>query len=735
MKNKNYHKCKIDPLAVLKKCLLRSVWIVCLFAAALVSAQAGDLTWIRTARVFLIDAYEPPFAPELEYDPQALVQTMLDMHANTIRFPTMGKYATIQGVRFSTHTNLGQRDLLAETIAAAKPRGIRVVAYISTGHKLAWSMVSVDHPEYAQRARPGGDPSRSHMYVGEDHGTVCWNTPYRQAYLDLIQHVVRDYDIDGIYFDSWVPFYFWPGLQVCYCDGCREGFRKASGGKQLPFHEEYADYTPQEMAAIDEYHKWYREQLIDVLVQVRKIVKSYKDIPLIQNINNPSTLRREDPRIFHAMDAFLYERGHSLLERAEGVSFARAAGMGVWPYVGVYNNWPRIVANGLDYQQEIFATAAFGGAPIIAQPYGYVTDPVNRRWVSFPFSVLQKHEGDLTGFENVPYAAVVYANGDPPGHPNTNWFWPAGVRAASLGAFAACLYGHVQVSSVPEMILDQPEKLARYRVLYLADLPNLTPQQIKNIQTYVENGGGLLASYTASLYGPKQERLDRFGLEDLLRVRPLHPKGPLAETLDSYRCIMGGPNDLYLAPRAESGGASASSRLIPAWFIEPVEALEGGKVEMDIVTGDGRRPILPGVVTSTHGKGRVIYLASTLESLYSSTKQSILGGFLRKLVEDTAAAPPPCRVDAPPTLICNLTQNGNRRVLHLLNWTGDGENEANYLPPVENVVVHLTIPDGLKMRRVSTFLGEAPHATQLGQELQLVLPRVEAYQAVTVDFE
>jgi hypothetical protein len=389
----------------------------------------------------------------------------------------------------------------------------------------------------------------------------------------------------------------------------------------------------------------------------------------------------------------------------------------------------------LDYQQEIFATVAFGGAPIVAQSYGYVADPENRRWVSFPFSVIQEHEREFVGFENVPYAAVVYADDHPSGHVGMGWFWPADVRSATLGAFAACLYGHLQVSSIPEMVLDQPEKLARYRVLYLADVPHLTPQRVTNIQRFVENGGGLLASYTASLYGPAGEPLDRFGLEDLLRVRPVQVEGDLAGILNSYRCMIGGPNDLYLLPRGESRTTATQSRLIPLWHFEPIQALEGGAVEMNIVTGDGRKPILPGVVSARHGKGRVIYLASSLESLYSSTKQSLLGNLLRRLVEDAAAGPPPCRVDAPPSLICNLTQNGNRRVLHLLNWTGDAENEANYLPPVENVTVRMTIPDGMKVRRVSTFFEAPLRQRQFDRELEMLLPRVEAYQAVTVEFE
>ena len=438
----------------------------------------------------------------------------------------------------------------------------------------------------------------------------------------------------------------------------------------------------------------------------------------------------EDPRILKAMDAFLYERGHSLLERAEGVSLARAGGLGVWPYVGVYNNWPRVVPNGLDYEQEIFATAAFGGAPIIAQPYAYVTQPENRRWVTFPFSVLRDHEGEFEGAENVPYVAVVQATRNPPGHAQTGWFWSADVRSSTLGAFAACLYGHVQVTSLPQAVLDEPEKLARYRVLYLADVPQLTARRRENLERFVENGGGLLACSGTSLYGAAGERLDRFELESLLRVRPAHPQGALAETLTSYRCMTGGPNDLYLT-RHDAPDAP----LVPIGYLEPVELLEGGSAMMDIVTGDGRRPILPGVVTSTHGRGRVVYLASSLESLYNSTRQSVLGDCLRNLVQYAAAEPPPYQVAAPSSLIANLTRNGNRRVLHLLNWTTEPDNESGYLPAVEDVRVRLRIPEGRRATRLAAFPKTSFQQKQSGEELELRFPRIQAYEGISFELQ
>lgn len=707
-----------------------AAWLILINGAAL----AADFDWIQTARVFLIDAYEPPFATKLEFDAKALAETMAQMNANTVRIATMGKYALIPGVRFTPHPELGNRDILAETIAASKPRGIRVVPYVSTGHKLAWTMVTRDHPEYAQRTRPGGGPARSHMFVGEDHGTVCWNTPYRQAYLDLVERLVRDYDIDGMYFDRWISGYFWPGRAVCYCDGCRNGFRKATG-LDLPWHEGDAGYTPSELAAFDRYHAWYQDTLVDIVRQVRKLIKSYKNIPLIYNINNPDRMAREDPRVLEAMDAFLYERGNSILERAEGVSLARAAGMGVWPYVGEYNNWPRVIYNAFDFEQQIFTTTMFGGAPILALPWGYVQHAANRGFVEYPFGILKQHEREFAGFHNYPYAAVVYGNRTPPGHAQSGAWWRTDVRTSSLGAFAVCLYGHVQVSSVHESLLDDPGKLRPYRVLYLADFPYLSDSRIANLKQFVREGGGLVVSYGSSLFDASGKRQNRFALEELVRAAPIEPAGELAETLVNYRSMTGGPYDLYLAEHARP----SLEKLTPLWSFLPVRALDGGEVGMDIVTGDGLRPILPGVIVSSYGKGRVVYCASALESLFLQQNSSAVGDFLRSLVAKAALEPPPYEVQAPSALIANLTAKGDTLVLHLTNWTGNkleraGANEY-YLAPVENVRVRFAVPKGKRVRDVALLVQAPFRKEQKGSTLEVRIPRVEAYQAVRVNLE
>lgn len=705
--------------------------------------KTDKFDWLQTARVFLLDAYQPPFAPALEYDAKAWVETMEDMNVNVLRFPTMGKYATIQGVRFSTHPDQGDRDFLRETIEACKPKGIKVVAYISTGHKLAWSMVTRDHPEYAQQATPGGGPSRNHMFVGEDHGTVCWMSPYREAFMDYVEHVVRDYDVDGIYFDKWEPHYFWEGKKLCYCDGCRNGFRKATG-LEIPYHKNEEDYTPEELRTIDKYHDWYKEVYAkEVLEKVCELVRSYKDIPLISNINDPKRMAEQDPRILKNMDAFLYERGNSMLERAEGVSVPRSVGLYVWPYVGVYHNWPRLAFQGLNYQQEIFTNLMFGGGSIIAQPTGYIHHSQNREYVRYPFGIIEKHENELHGLENLPYVGVVFAYDSPRKHVRSGWL--AGItnaRTSTLGAFAACLYQHIQVSSVSEFVLDDPDKLKEYPVLYLADIPFLSGTRIKNIIDYVNNGGCLIATSATSLFDAAGDRQSRFDLEKLFRVRPLSLSGELDSIVDSYQAMTGGPNDLYLLAaegREEMSGGEWKDQLFPLWYYEPVEVLEGGEALMNIVTGYDRRPILPGVVLSTYGKGRVLYSASALESLYGSEGPDMIGELIKKFIGTVSAEAPPYTLDAPAGLWANLTEKENRLVLHLTNWTGNKFEKPwmneYYLAPVGNVRLKVNIPAGKKVKHVSTLV-EADYEKKVnGQSLEVFFPRIEAYQAVVIELE
>jgi len=125
--------------------------------------------------------------------------------------------------------------------------------------------------------------------------------------------------------------------------------------------------------------------------------------------------------------------------------------------------------------------------------------------------------------------------------------------------------------------------------------------------------------------------------------------------------MTGGPYDLYLAER----GRLSMDGLTPLWYYLPVKPSNGAEVWQDIVTGDGLQPVLPGVVVSSYGKGRVVYCASALESLFLQQNSSAVGNLLRSLVSKAAPEPPPYEVEAPAALMTNLTVKAETLVLHM----------------------------------------------------------------------
>jgi len=735
------YKFRITILSILFLVIVQTAWPQDIkFRAYLKADSAFD--WIKTARVFLVDAYQPPFVPKLEFDAELLAKTMVEMHANVLRIGTMGKYATIKGVCFSTHPDQGDRDILQEAIRACKPRGIKVIPYISTGHKLAWSMLTKDYPDYAQKTSPNGGPLRLQMMIGEDQGTVCWMSDYRKAYFDLVEHVCRDYVIDGIYFDTWRPFSFWEGKQVCYCDGCTKGFRKATG-LELPYHENPDEYTKSELETIDKYHKWYYEEYIKIVEQVCDLVRSYRKIPLIYNADNPTKIAEEDPRILSLLDAFLYERGNSMLERAEGVSLARALDLDVLPYIGVYNNWQRTVYETNSYQQQIFTNMMFGGGAIVAQPYAYTSHYENRKYVSYPFEIIEKHESLLKSLTNYKYVGVVYSDHNPQNHAKSSW-WGGNTdsRTSTLGAFAACIYNHIQVSSIHEFLLDQPEKLKQFPVLYLADITYLSEERIKNLKDYVHNGGSLIVCYSTSLYDSSGIRRNSFGLEELIGVKPVIPEGNLKDEMRTYSTKIGGPSDLYILKIKNNGnllGDFWNDRLVPLWFYEPVKAIDPNSVIMEIVAGDGPHTILPGVILNNYGKGKVLYSSSSLESLYLKDGKYILGDLIDSFIKAVSSVPAPYIVKAPSAVITNLSVSKNCWVLHITNWTGNKFERANvdddYLAHVENFSAVFKIPANNQVKSVSCFV-EAPFEKKIkGNQLEIKIPHIDAYQAIYIEFK
>jgi hypothetical protein len=700
--------------------------------------QKTNYDWINYSRIFILDGHAYPLFPKIELDAEKLAETMLDMHANVVRIVT--SYTTgcfIPGTEFKPSMNLGDRDLLAECITACKPRGIKVIPYVGTGNSIITSLID---PEWAQKISPAGDIP-SFWDAGGMATPTCWNTPYRQAFYDFINHIMENYDIDGIYFDAWAPFYNFIGKEnICYCEGCSKGFREASG-KEIPYRENNENYSLPELEIIRQYHKWYKEEMYEAFSETKRIIKSHKDIPLIFNINNPERIMNGDLRIINGSDAFMYERGRSMIERAEGVSLATAHGLTVWPYIGTYDPFPRIPHFKYELSQEIYTTVAFGGSPILYHTYFFADHPESRGPIKEAFQLFDKNEKYIKGFNSYEFCAVVWNNYDPPGHEESGYLWNVNARLNSLGAFSECINNNIQTTSMLKLDLDNPDIINKYKVLYLPDICYLTDKQVENISKFVENGGGLIMSYATSLYDENGNERTDFALGNLAQIRFHKPDEKMSKKISVNRTF-GSLSDVYLKtkPGQEIIKPPLAGIFLPTHLFENVDVLPGGKVVADMVIGTDNEPLAPGLVISSYGKGKVAYISAASSSMYMQTSIREYSDLISNIIEYVSNDNIPYEVEAPfSSLITNMTTNGDTSVLHLINHTGTKsermwQNEY-YIPPIEKVTIKYRIPDNKKVKKIALFIPQKFTQKKEKDFLYITLPRIDKYQAVIVEME
>lgn len=682
--------------------------------------QMNEYEWMKNARILLVDGYRTaPFIPSLNYDAEKLAETMVDMHANVLRIATSGNTGWyIPGTEFTVAPDLGNRDILAESIAACKPRGIKVLPYLRCGGPVIPQVMKF---EWAQKMTPEGDVG-SWPVNGYVNYPLCWNTPYRQAFYNMVELIVSKYDVCGFYFDSWLLFYFFRGLlsnreNVCYCDGCTSGFRQFSG-KELPYKKNVSDYSPAELQTIVEYHFWYKDEMFKVFTETKRIIKSYKDIPLIYNVNNPTRILdkfQNDMRIMSESDAVLYERGRDILDRAEGISLVAAHGIPVWPYVGAGED--------ANMKNEVYTAVAFGGSPIVTPGYIFADQPDLRGPLKEAFQLFERNDKYIRDFKSETFCAVVW--NDIKGFYEKFSYLQSqdrnmldqNARQCSLGSFKACIDKHIQVTSMLKSDLDNADVLNKYKVLYLPDICYLTDNQLENVTNFVASGGGLVMTYQTSLYSADGEKLKDFALGRIAGIRSVQTDAGKTG------------KEFYLKFRPGKTGIkpeSGDETLKLADLFENIATLPGSSLVAGIVDSNGAE-IAPGIVSSCFGKGRIIYIPAAIGAMYMKTGNKAISDLIAGIIRDVSPSLLPYTIDSHyDSLLSNMAIKGNTRVLHLINRAGS-------IPPLKEVVVNFRIPAGKKISKIESFSPVSLSHVQDGRILRIMVPVIEKYQAVIVE--
>ncbi len=681
--------------------------------------------WIRSTRILIAEAYNPPFYPALDYQAEKAVSIARELNADSLRYPSASYFAyfpTKSG--YPIHPEL-KGDPMRETVDRCKQAGLRVVAYVPFNHPFMNS--TSQDPRYADWSKKfaNGKPMITSHYGYATFFEGCLNSPLREVIRTLVREVLTRYDVDVMYFDG--PYQGMNhGHDFCHCKYCQAAYQKRFG-KPVPNRDE-------NMSLDDDiqYQNWMANEVeIAYFREIRQMIRSTRDVPVLFNDTSLLSRREWRSRAVPVADGFMFEAAETPEEKLFNMQLGQSTGKVTWTYVGSHTEYSRehmkdqTMRGWFSYPVES-QELLIDGATAIAAGVGLVYWSMSRffyqpegplayesgRYVKEIFDFQQKHDALLRTLKSQPQAGIMV------GSQTNDWYTGRHFVAKAYPNYFHGAYQLLKANSYEaEPFLDwylSPELLSRYQLIYAPNCACLSTQQCDMLRDYVRKGGTLIATHLTSVADEYGRVRKDFGLADLFGASFLDPE-PM-EMPDLYLKVGGGelvPQDPQVMRIRENGG----------------------RVLGETIDRGHRTTIGPAGVGNTFGDGKVVYIASGFEAIYEETEMPILRTSFGKLFEPYLAARRSYQVEYQPGVTPHLMASKETIVLHLLADTGNKNKHLRpregFLP-VTDVKVRIRVPS--KPKSVSLLRsGEKIPFTQNSGWIELTVPRVLIHEAVQVD--
>ncbi len=686
------------------------------------TSAVSTADWLKTCRVLICEAYNPPFYPSLDYNPAKAVNIATTLHADSMRYPAASYYAyfpTKSG--YPIHPEL-KGDPFRETVDLCRKNGMRVVAYVPLNHP--FMDASSKDPRYADWSKKfaDGTPMTTEHYGFAKYFEGCLNSPVRAVIQSLVREVLTQYPVDVMYFDG--PYQGMNNAkEYCHCKYCEAAYQKRFG-KPVPTKQDDVEYT-QWMA---------NEVVIAFLHEIREMIRTTRDVPTLFNDTSLLSKREWRNRAIPVVDGFMFEAAETPEDKLFNLQLGHSTGKTIWTYVGTHTQYNREhmksdrVRGWFSYpveSQELLidgATALAGGAGVVywgLSRFFYMPEgPLSYesgRYVKENFDFSRDHQAVLAAAAAQPLAGIIV------GDQTIDWF--TGKHYVSKG-YENYYHGAWQVMKDlgydSEPFLDYlmtPGQLARYKLVYLPNAASLSDAQCAMLRDYVTAGGTLIATHLTSVADERGKMRANFGLADLFGAKftSVEP----VEIPDLYLKLPSGeliPQDPQVLRFTNTGD---------------------GAVLAETIDIGHRGNLGPAIVKRTAGKGTVIYIGSGLEAIYAETRMKRLRTFLGTLIEPVLAPHKTYDVEYRSGLMPQLMASRDTILLHLVADTGNKTKKLRIREeflPVENVKVRVRVPNGRSVRAVSLLrAGTKFPATARAGWVELTVPRVLIHEAVRVD--
>jgi len=546
--------------------------------------------------------------------------------------------------------------------------------------------------------------------------------------------------VDGIFSNRWA------GSGMCYCEHCRENFRKFSG-LDLPRTADTQD------AARRQYIVWHEQRLFELWrLWDREIKKINPGAAYIANAGGGAlsdldmkTIGELAPTLFADRQA---RRGvmPPWTNGKNGKEYA--ATLGNKAIVGIFSmgleepyRWKDSVQSREEIQLWVADGIAHNLRPWFTKFNGKVID---KRWMK-PVEELYgwhyRNERYLRNEESLARVGLVYSQQTAAfyGGPHAN----AKVEDHALGFYQAMVEARIPFDMVHDRLLDAAH-LARYRTLILPNIAALSSDQCRQLTEFVRAGGSLVATHETSLYDEWGVRRANFGLAPLFGATfdgrvdsDVHnsylivekdPKTgefhPIVAGLEEASRIINGAKWVHTRP---TGEMHASLTLVPSYPDLPMEEVYARVPHTNV----------PGVYAREVGAGRVVYFPFDLDRTFWEVLSTDHGLLLRNAVRWAHRDPQPLEVEGRGVLDVSLWRQKDSMAAHLVNLT----NPMMMKGPVREILpappqrVRIRVPDGRHIRKVSLLVsGRTPQYRVAGNVVSVEVPSIGLHEVVALDF-
>jgi len=624
------------------------------------------------------------------------------------------------------------RDFLREYVAQAHRRGIRVIVYFN----VHWytEKFGLKHPEWRQ-VRENGQPLDGVYDTGTD---FCLNTPWREWCFRILRDLAS-YGIDGIFYDG--PVY---RADTCFCPHCRAKYR-AAHNQEMPSKrtrqgaafKRLLDFQTAGMAA-------FLRDSRSVLHSINPAIAFYMNGG-VRGANwatarlNRSLVEHQD--ILGSEGGFIYgdltriplwKPGLTarLLETQAGgkptVIFSAAA-LKPWTFSllpepelrllyadTIANNasvWMGITHFDMK-QPEMKAVANMNRFVVANGRYYAGSRSAANVAVVWSDTTANHYEGSpaqMIDIDRVPQRSAI-----------------GNVDAEFNGLSEALLRAHIPFDVVDDVTLER-EPLNRYRAIFLPNVACMSDASAARLRQYAEAGGNLFATFETSLYDETGIRRPDFALASLFGV-------------NNDRKIVGPRQWDFMQPVAAHwllAGIDREMFAASTWHVKVRP--NGGEVLMRFTEPlKGRYdgiPALspePALVVNRAGKGTVVYFSGDFGAMIAGFR---LPEYLRIAANSARRlAPSPFTLENVPSSVEVVwREQPNRKLLHLVNFTGEMTRPITSVLPLRNIRV--TLPQPAQFTRVRTLM--TPQLLPIRRTptggLQVTLPRAAEYEVLVFE--